>query len=124
MTAEEKVYRAFLELGEEELYYNQIKDHTILSHSSLQNVLKKLLENNMLYERKTKGNTFYGIEDKKMFSLKYSEISVQNFNNLNKGIKNPLRNFLKNIPEEIYTIILFGSAARKEEKKGSDIDLL
>ena len=49
---------------------------------------------------------------------------MQKFNELNIGVKNPLRNFLKNIPKEIYTIILFGSASRKEEQKGSDIDLL
>jgi predicted nucleotidyltransferase len=31
---------------------------------------------------------------------------------------------LKNISPEIYTIVLFGSASRKEENKESDIDLL
>ena len=31
---------------------------------------------------------------------------------------------MKNIPQEIHTIVLFGSASRKEEQKESDIDLL
>jgi len=31
---------------------------------------------------------------------------------------------MENLPEDIYTIILFGSASRKEETKESDIDLL
>ena len=64
------------------------------------------------------------MNNKKLFALKFSEIAIQKFNELNIGIKNPLRNFLKDIPKEIYTLVLFGSASRKEEQKGSDIDIL
>ena len=42
MKAEEKVYKAFYDLKEPKLYYNQIKEHTNLSHSSLQNALEKI----------------------------------------------------------------------------------
>ena len=49
---------------------------------------------------------------------------MQKFNSLNTNVKTPLRNFLKNIPKETYTIILFGSASEKDEHKDSDIDLL
>ncbi|MDP3917541.1 MAG: nucleotidyltransferase domain-containing protein [Nanoarchaeota archaeon] len=124
MKAEEKVYKAFFDLKESKLYYNQIKEQANLSHSSLQNALEKLKKANILSEEKTKANTFYKIKDKKLLALKFSEIATQKFNNLNPNIKIPLKNFLKKLPEDISTIILFGSASRKEETKDSDIDLL
>ena len=124
MKAEEKVYRAFFDLKEPKLYYNQIKEQANLSHSSLQNTLEKLKKANILSEEKTKANTFYKIKDKKLFTLKFSEIAIQKFNELNRGVRIPLNNFLKELPKEIYTIVLFGSASRKEERKESDIDML
>ena len=124
MEAEKKVYHAFLKTKESRLYYNQIKEHTGLSHSSLQNVLEKLKKKNIINEEKTKANTFYKIKDKKIFNLRFSEIAIQKFNKLNPNVKTPLKHFLKNLSENIYTIILFGSSSRKEENKHSDIDLL
>jgi len=124
MRAEEKIYLAFFDLQEPKLYYNQIKAHTNLSHSSLQNALKKLKKDKIIEEEKTTAHTFYHIKDKKIFSLKFSEMTIRKFNSLNVNVKVPLRNFLRNLPEEVYTVILFGSASRKEEKKESDIDLL
>lgn len=124
MRAEEKVFKAFYDTKERKLYYNQIKEITHLSHSSLQNALEKLLQQKAVSEEKTKAHTFYAIHDKKLFALKFSENSLRAFNNLNHGVKSPLRNFLERLPQEIFTIILFGSASRREEQKESDIDLL
>jgi predicted nucleotidyltransferase len=124
MKAEDKIYKAFFDLQEIKLYYNQIKEHTNLSHSSLQNAINKLKKANSIEEEKTKSNTFYKIKDKKLFALKFSEIAINKFSKLKPNIKTPLKNFLKNLPEEIYTIVLFGSTARGEETKDSDIDLL
>lgn len=124
MKPEDKVYKVYFESKKNSLYFNEIKQLSKLSDSSLTNTLNKLLKDNIVTQEKTKSNTFYKIKDKKLFALKFSEIAIQQFNNLNIGVKTPLRNFLKNIPQEIYTIILFGSASRKEEQKGSDIDLL
>ena len=124
MKADEKIYEAYLELKQDKLYFNQLKEFTKLSNSSLQNALDKLIKNSTLGLNKTKSNTFYQIKNKKLFSLKFSEIAVNRFNSLNIGTKVPLRNFLKNIPKEIHMIVLFGSSSRKEERKDSDIDLL
>lgn len=124
MKAEEKVYKAYLEAKESNLYYNQLKEKTNLSHSSLQNVLAKLIKANILTPKKTKSNTFYQIKDKKIFSLKFSEIAISKFRSLNVGVKSPLRNFLEKAPVSVYTIVIFGSAAKKEEENESDIDLL
>ena len=124
MKPEEKIFHAYFESKKSSLYFNEIKGLSKLSDSSLTNTLNRLIKNNTLKQEKTKSNTFYKRKNKKIFSLKFSEIAMERFNNLNIGIKNPLRNFLKNIPKEIYTIILFGSASKKEEQKESDIDLL
>ncbi len=124
MQTEDKIYLAYFELKQSKLYYNQIKEYTKSSHSSIQNTLEKLTKKKILKQIKTKSNTFYEINDKKFLVLKFSEIALRKFNNLNVNIKIPLKNFLKNISKEIYTVILFGSASRKEEQKESDIDLL
>jgi len=124
MKPEDKIYKAYFESKKTSLYFNEIKELSKLSDSSLTNTLNKLIKNNTLTKEKTKSNTFYKINNKKLFALKFSEIAIQAFNNLNTAVKVPLRNFLKNIPKEIYTIILFGSASRKDEQKGSDVDLL
>lgn len=124
MKPEEKIYKAYFESKKESLYFNEIKELSKLSDSSLTNTLNKLTKNNLLSQEKTKSNTFYKIKDKKIFALKFSELAISKFNKLNHNIKTPLNNFSKNLPEEIYTIILFGSASRGEETKDSDIDLL
>ena len=124
MKPEDKIYKAYFESKKNSLYFNEIKELSKLSDSSLTNTLNKLVHNNILTQEKTKSNTFYKIKDKKLFTLKFSEIAIQTFNNLNIGVRAPLRNFLRNIPKEIYTIVLFGSTSKKEEQKGSDIDIL
>lgn len=124
MKAEDKIFTAFSNLKERKLYYNQIKEYTQLSHSSLQNALDKLKKSKILEEEKTKSNKYYNIKDKKRASLKFSEIAIKKFESLDYNIKTPLNNFLKNINEETYSIILFGSVSRGEHSKDSDIDLL
>lgn len=124
MKPECKVYNAYFETRKSSLYFNEIKELSKLSDSSLASALKELVKNNILSQEKTKSNTFYHIKDRKIFALMFSEKALEKFNNLNTGVKVPLMNFLKNIPNDIYTIVLFGSASRKEEQKGSDIDLL
>jgi len=124
MEAKEKIYEAYLELRQDKLYFNQLKESTNLSHSSLQNVLNKLTESGMLKLDKTKSNVFYQIKNKKLFSLEFSKIALKKFEELNFEIKSPLKNFLKKVQDSIFTIILFGSASKEEEKKESDIDIL
>ena len=124
MNAEDKVFHTFFELRTNKLYYNQIREYSHLSHSSLQNILKKLQTQQILEQEKTKSNMYYQIKDTKYVSLKLSQIAVSKFNNLNLSVKIPLKHFLKNMTQDAYTIILFGSASRKEEKMGSDIDIV
>ena len=124
MRPEERIYRAFFEAKKSRLYFNEIKEKTKLSDSSLWNTLKKLTTNKTFNKIKTKSNTFYEIKNEKLIAIKFAEIAIKKFENLNTGVKIPLKEFLKECPKDIQTIILFGSASKKQEKKGSDIDLL
>ncbi len=124
MRPEEKVYKAYFKSKKSRLYFNEIKELSKLSDSSLTNTLNKLIKNKILSKEKTKSNTYYTIKNKKLFELKFSELAIKKFQELNRGVRIPLNNFLKNINKGIYTIILFGSASRKQEREGSDIDLL
>lgn len=123
MKPEKKIYLAYYNSKKNELYFNEIKDLSGLSDSSLARSLNKLVKNNTLSKNITKSNTFYKIKNYKLFALKYSEIALLKFNNLNSGIKIPLEEFLSNM-SQTYTIILFGSSSIKKETKKSDIDLL
>ncbi|MGE0792772.1 MAG: nucleotidyltransferase domain-containing protein [Candidatus Woesearchaeota archaeon] len=118
----EKLYEVYL--TNKILYFNQIKELTKYSNSSLQNILEKLVKTKKILKTKTKSNTFYEIKDKKFFALKFSEIAINKFNELNVDVKIPLLNFLNEIHRDVITIVLFGSSSKKEEKLGSDIDLL
>ncbi|MFH1682880.1 MAG: nucleotidyltransferase domain-containing protein [Candidatus Woesearchaeota archaeon] len=124
MKPEDKVYLAYFESKKPSLYFNELKELSKLADSSLANTLNRLVETGILTKEATRSNTYYRIKDRKIFALKFSEIAIHRFNSLNPNIKIPLRNFLKNTSEEVYTIILFGSVSRKEEQRNSDIDLL
>jgi predicted nucleotidyltransferase len=124
MKPEDKIFNAYFKAKNSNLYFNEIKELSKLSDSSLTNSLKKLLEKKILIQNKTKSNTFYKIKNKKLFTLKFSEIAYNKFQNLNIGVKIPLKNFIKKIPQDIITVILFGSAANKQEQINSDLDLL
>jgi len=124
MKPEEKIFLAYYESRKVELYFNELKDLAMLSDSSLAHNLKKLVSQRMLSVNKTRSNTFYKVENKRIFALEFSKIAVLKFLDLNRGVRIPIQNFLDNISLGIYSIVLFGSASKKMERKGSDIDLL
>lgn len=120
----ENIFYAYYVAKKDNLYYNEIKELSSLSDSSLSRGLKELVKTNIINKKETKSNTYYKIKDKKRFTLEFSKFAFNQFENLNTGIKMPLKNFLKGISNNVYTIVLFGSSSRKEEQEGSDIDLL
>ncbi|MCF7799088.1 nucleotidyltransferase domain-containing protein [Candidatus Woesearchaeota archaeon] len=124
MKPEMKIFLAYLTSRKSKLYFNELKELTGLSDSSLDHNLKKLVSNNILSIDKTKSNTFYILKNKRLVSLKFSELSLSKFDDLNRGVRVPLQNFLSKLPRTIFSVVLFGSASRKEEQKNSDIDLL
>lgn len=124
MKPEMKIFLAYLTSQKSKLYFNELKDLTGLSDSSLDHNLKKLVSTNVLSVDKTKSNTFYILNNKRLASLKFSEHSLLKFDNLNMGVRVPLQNFLSKLPKFVFSVVLFGSASRKQETKDSDIDLL
>lgn len=124
MKAIDEIYLAYFQAKKGNLYYNEIKELSNLSDSSLSRALKELTKNKILTKTTTKSNTFYKINDKKIFGLEFSKLALKNFKNLNLGVKIPLKNFLKEVSNEIFSIVLFGSASIKEEQEESDIDIL
>lgn len=122
INAKNKIIKAYLSSRKMELYFNEIKDSTKLSNSSLQNALKIMVLNNLLSTKKTKAHVFYKILNKKYFAIQFSDISRQRFEALKRDIRVPLTNLLNELNEDTYSTILFGSASIGQEKKGSDID--
>lgn len=124
LSAEEKIYFAFYETKKKMLYYNQLKEHARLSDSSLQNALNKLKESKEISSIREKANTFYFLKDKNAAKIRFTSFDYQRLERLNLDVKAPVKMFLAEMPKTASFVILFGSASRKQEKEGSDIDLL
>lgn len=124
MKPEDKVVNAYYISRKNSLYYNQIKELSGLSDSSLSNTLKKMVNFQVLNLNKQKSNTYYEMLDKKYFSLLFSQIALKKFKELSLGVKKPIERLLGIIGDDIFAGILFGSASRKEETSESDIDLV
>ena len=123
MEAKEKVYLAFYEVKNKWLYFSELKERTKLSNSSLQNVLKKLEKERILEVDKQTSNIFFRI-NKTEKPIIFSRFDKARFDNLNPEVRVPLKNWINKLPIEVEFVILFGSTSRKQEKDGSDIDLL
>lgn len=115
MTPIEKVYYAFYISKKEEMYFNEIKELSKLSNSSLQNTLKKL----NLKKRKTKAHIYYKIKDYIPYFIRFDE---NRLNSLHYNVAVPLKEFREQLDN--FQIVFFGSASRDEKTKESDIDLL
>ena len=118
----EKVYLAYFNSREKLLYYNQLKELTGLSYSSLQNVLKKMLDAEEIVKIKTKSNVYYKLTYLK--PIEFSKISINLLKELNRNIRIPVKEFVEQLPMHIHSAALFGSASKKQEKTNSDIDIL
>jgi predicted nucleotidyltransferase len=123
MEAENKVFRAFYDSKNRWLYFSELRKKTGLSNSSLQNILNKLEKRGKLEKDKKTSNIFFRIKSDEI-PLIFSQIDKEKFDKLNNEVRIPLKNWLKEIPKGIEFILLFGSSSRKQEKEGSDIDLL
>ncbi len=123
-TPVERIYKAFYEARKEKLYFNQIKDISGLSDSSLWLGLKKLKKEGEVDVIKEKANTFYRLKNKGREKISFTSFDYEQLNSLNTDVKIPLKKFLGEKPKETEFVILFGSASRNQETRDSDIDLL
>lgn len=119
----ERVYYSFYISKKERMYFNEIREKTKMSISSLQNAFIKLEKSGEIIKIREKANTFYTLKNKKIIFLHFTNFDIQRLENLNRNVKIPIKEFI-NKTKKIAFIILFGSASIGQEKKGSDIDLL
>ena len=124
MRPEEKIIQSFFDAKKNTLYFNELVASTNLSHSSLQNNLKKLINKNILRTEKSKAHRFYIINDLKFTALEFSQKAHHKFEQLHISVRIPLKKKKKRIQRHHHCVILFGSASRGMQKNGSDIDLL
>jgi len=117
------VYFAFYSSKKKAMYFNEIRDKVKMSISSLQNAIKRMEKSKEISSLREKANIFYNLKDKESIALNFSKFDIQKFNNLDFNVTLPLKDFINKISNVAF-ILLFGSASREEEKKGSDIDLL
>lgn len=119
----EKIYFAFYKSRKSILYFNQIKELSGLSDSSLNKNLIQLMEFKQVRKNKQRSNTYYELSDTNLIASYFTKFDILKFNNLNYKAKIPLNDFLKEAPH-VKSILHFGSSSRGEEKLNSDIDLL
>jgi hypothetical protein len=107
-----------------ELYFNEIYEKSgIKSKNNLLKNLVLLTENNILIKKKNKSNTFYSLNFLNQVTLSLLDIlDKEKLENFPFEIK-------KSILESLYLLkpkiaILFGSYAKSNFKKQSDIDIL
>ncbi|MFP4645135.1 MAG: nucleotidyltransferase domain-containing protein [Candidatus Woesearchaeota archaeon] len=121
---EYKIYNAYFTAQKTDLYFNELKELSGLSDSSLANTLHQLVTQKILNKKPTKATTHYTIGNKRLVALKFAELALRRFQTLKPNIRIPLEHFINSMPHTIFTILLFGSASREQERTDSDIDLL
>ncbi len=119
----EKILECFYR-NRKEMYFSEILRETKLTPNTTLKHLKNLQEANLISSTKKIGNTFYRINSNQTVYSIFTYFDNLRLNSLNRDVKIPLNEFIKRMPKETAFIILFGSSSRKQEKKGSDIDLL
>jgi predicted nucleotidyltransferase len=126
-----ELIRAFLFEPSKELYGREIERLAGTTHERTIFYLKKLVENKVLLSEKKGKQVFYRLNKRNEMALK--AISLAELERKNEFIKNNEIGFVaqdivsdavEECPASVYFVLLFGSSARGEHRKTSDIDLL
>lgn len=113
-----------IEVLKDRLYFNQIHELThIKSKNNLLKNLDLLVNLKILNKEKNKSNTFYSINYENQFTLILLQlININKFQNLPFDRRNAIMELIKNSKPTMS--VLFGSTAKGNFKKNSDIDIL
>lgn len=121
-----QIFLTFIENDYQELYFNQLVKKTRFNRSTILSQLNKLVKQKLL-ERTKKGNAVYYKILKKPQSLailSYVEYCKTNdFFKQNDKINNALKLFSE-LEAKTVSCLIFGSYARGQAKKTSDVDVL
>ncbi|MBU1204213.1 MAG: nucleotidyltransferase domain-containing protein [Nanoarchaeota archaeon] len=111
-------------INQKKLYFNQISELTgIKSRNNLLKNLNKLVDLKILKKEKNKSNTFYSINYDNQFSLVLLQlININKFQNLPFERRKALTELISATKPLI--AVLFGSTAKNNFKRASDIDIL
>ena len=118
----EKILESFYK-NRKELYFSEILRETKLTPNTTLKHLNNLKD--LIISNKTKGNTFYKINNKNLqiFSV-FSYFDYKRFNELDNTRKRAISEFIENLKIKPLIILVFGSTAKKTYTKKSDIDIL
>ncbi|MBI4159423.1 nucleotidyltransferase domain-containing protein [Candidatus Woesearchaeota archaeon] len=118
----EKILECFYR-NRKELYFSEILRETKLTPNTTLKHLNNLKD--LIISTKTKGNTFYKIDNKNLqvFSV-FSYFDYKRFNELDNIRKRAISEFIENLNVKPLIILIFGSTAKKTYTKKSDIDIL
>jgi len=118
----EKILECFYK-NRKEFYFSEILRETKLTPNTTLKHLNNLKE--LIISNKTKGNTFYKINNKnpQIFSI-LSYFDYKRFNELDNTRKIAINEFIEKLKVKPLIILIFGSTAKKTYTKKSDIDIL
>ena len=114
-----KVVKFFLENPYEEVYLRQLANKLKLSTFATKKYADFLIKEDLIREER-KANLRYLKANINNLFFKQLKISF----NINKILKSGLINFLQENIANISSIVLFGSMAKGEDDKNSDVDIL
>lgn len=130
--AREKVLKVFLENPKEEVHLREVVRRTDLSPYTVHTYLKEFLNNDLLAVKERGRMKFFRInlENKQilkifeMFEVDKTIAFKKKYATIARIMNEFTKRLFDNLGENLSIIILFGSAARGEMKKSSDIDVL
>ena len=120
----ERIYKAFYYSREPRLYFSQIQELSGISGGSLANALRQLEAAKELQATRNKAHTFYELRSRDTAALHFTRFDYEKLESLSNRVRVPVMQFVTELPQGICFALLFGSAARKQEHRESDIDIL
>jgi predicted nucleotidyltransferase len=127
-----KILEVFMKEPFKEVHLREIARLSKVSLNNVDSCLRLFMKEGMFKRRKVSNMTFYrpNMENEHLLKLfEYLEIERRKaFFEVNKKISRLLKKYVQNLVDlssrKVQMIILFGSVARGEWTKGSDIDIL
>jgi predicted nucleotidyltransferase len=120
----EKIISIFYKNKSAILHLRKIGRQTKLNENSVTRFLKQLEEQQILISKKEGNLKKYSIQKNKRTFLIFSLFDIKKFDKLPNIRKNAINYFFQKLKEKPIIIVLFGSTAKEDFTKNSDIDLL
>lgn len=121
----EKILECFYRNRKKEIYFSEILRETKLTQNTTLKHLYNLQKLGIVISTKKIGNTFYKINNKNiLISAIFSYFDFKRLNELPSERKRAINYFLNKVQIKPLIALIFGSTAKGNFEKNSDIDLL